>query len=210
MTKTSTLTQAARSLTFNPGAKTCQGLITDATAIVESNRTTRLTGSFTAIARLVLVAWEDRDLSSFSPLSAPLFQAAASTTPPASNTTDTSPTNGPTAGSVAIDLPADSGGMGLGVKIGVGVGVGCGVLLLCTLTGIIAIYRRRLRRLRETASTKLPATDSSASGGDAKAELGGDSHVVEIGGRDLLAEADGNDTRHELEGGWHGYEARGA
>lgn len=189
---------ASRGLTFNLGAKTCQGLITDATAIAVDSTTTQFTGAFTALARFVL-----GDLLSFSPLSAPLFQAAAS------SATDHRAADASTTSSEASETSASTGGLS-GAKVGIGVGVGCGVLLLCILTGIITIYRRRLRRLREVTNANPPATDPSTTGVDAKAEMGGDSHVVEIDGRNLLAEADGDVTRHELEGEWHGYEARGA
>lgn len=180
--------------------------MTDATAVVIGNATKQFTGSFTAVARLVLVAWEASDLLSFSPLSAPLLQAVASTTSEGSGATDA--TDPVMAGSEPSDTSQSPGGLALGGKIGVGVGVGGGILLLCILAGF-AIYRHRLRRMRETESTTRPAAGSSTMEVHAKAELGGDSHVVEIDGRDLLSEADGNVGRHELEGDWHGYEARG-
>jgi hypothetical protein len=183
-------------MTFNPnaGAVNCQGLITDARHVLVGNSTTTYTSAFNAVAQFVVVAWESSDLSSFSPLSAPLLQlaASASSKDPGSPFPNTALTNG--------NIATPSNGLAQSTKIGLGVGIACGVMLVCAAVGLL-IYRRRLRRLRSTSGTVRTTEDQIVAGVVTKAELGGDSYVHEIGGKQVVAEADNMHARHELEGG---------
>jgi hypothetical protein len=180
-------------MTFNPnaGAINCQGLVTDATDVLAASSTMSYTHPFNAIAQFVVVAWESSDLSSFSPLSAPLHQQVATSTSSEGDGTSLSTAN--------TNLVAPSNGLPQNTKIGLGVGIPCGVILVCAAVGLL-VYRRRLRHLRSTPGTIRTTEDPTAAGVVTKAELGGDSYVHEIGGKQVLAEADDVYARHELEG----------
>ena len=194
-----------RDMTFNLDATNCQGLVTGATNVVVDNTTARHS-SFLGIAPLMLIAWESSDLASLTPPSAPLLQIAAKATSPGSTSANESTTYVTGVNTDAAALPA--GGLAKEAKIGIGVGTACGVLLVCTFVGIL-IYRRRLRRSREKTGDVRQAGETGGVGIVAKAELGGESHVVEIDSREGVAETDGTSARHKLEGNRHGYEVRG-
>jgi hypothetical protein len=183
-------------MAFNPnaGATNCQGFVTDATEIVTGGSTMSYTSPFIAVAQLVLVAWESSDLSSFTPLSAPLQQqVATSTSSEGAGTALSTPTTANTS------VAAYSNGLAQTTKIGLGVGIACGVILACVVVGLL-VYRRRLRQLRSISGTFQTTEDPIAAGVITKAELGSDSYVHEIGGKQVLAEADDVHARHELEG----------
>jgi hypothetical protein len=185
-----------RDFTFNPnaGAINCQGTVTGAKDLVAGSRTINYTSPINAIAQFVAVAWESSDLTSFTPLSAPLQQQVATST--SSSGTDTALST-PTKADNSLVAP--SNGLSQNTKIGLGVGVACGVILVCAAVGLL-VYRRRLRHLRSTPGTIRTTEDPTAAGVVTKAELGGDSYVHEIGGKQVLAEADDVHARHELEG----------
>lgn len=189
-------------MTFDLGAKNCQGLITDATEVVVNNKTTPNTNTILGMAPLMLVAWESKDLRSFMPLSAPLLQLLAATSTSVNNTSANIST------ATASQSTGTSPGTGLAqdAKIGIGFGSACGVLLICASIGLLS-YRRRLRRSREKVNNARPA-EKAEGAVVPKAELAGDSHVREIDGRETFAETDDTNARHELEGNWHGYEVR--
>jgi hypothetical protein len=185
-----------RGMTFNPNAGTinCQGIITGATNVVTGNSTMSYATPFIALAQSVVVAWESSDLSSFSPVSAPLLQSATSTSSGGDGTTLSNLTSANTS------LVTPPNGLAQNTKIGLGVGIACGVILVCAAVGLL-VYRRRLRHLRSTPGMVRTTEDQLVAGVVTKAELGGDSYVHEIGGKQVVAEADNMHARHELEGG---------
>jgi hypothetical protein len=144
-------------MTFNPnaGAINCQGLVTDATDVLAASSTMSYTHPFNAIAQFVVVAWESSDLSSFSPLSAPLHQQVATSTSSEGDGTSLSTAN--------TNLVAPSNGLPQNTKIGLGVGIPCGVILVCAAVGLL-VYRRRLRHLRSTPGTIRTTEDPTAAG----------------------------------------------
>jgi hypothetical protein len=107
-------------MTFNPnaGAINCQGLVTDATDVLAASSTMSYTHPFNAIAQFAVVAWESSDLSSFSPLSAPLHQQVATSTSSEGDGTSLSTAN--------TNHVAPSNGLPQNTKIGLGVGIPCG------------------------------------------------------------------------------------
>lgn len=196
-----TTTDTASTATDSRGPETtfqCGQIISTPTWYINGSRTISTSGGyFTGLASGLWVEWEKRDLSLFTPASAPIlgYEHMAGTT---TSTRTHSATSSSTGGS------SNNAKLSVGAKAGIGVSVGIAFLFLL---GCALWYMRRLHHRMQMPSNELP--------GEPKAELDPKAGIVEAPGFNKRHEAAGSITYAEkrvelepaeLDGGWHGHE----
>ena len=188
----------------------CEEVITTPTWYINGSRTLSTSGVFTGLASGLWAEWEAKDLSLFTPISAPVLGYAHLAGERGTHSTKSSTSS---AGSVTMS-PKASSGLSDGAKAGIGAGVG--VLLLCLL-GVAMwwvrryMYRRRQDLPRKVSPNRLAELDRAAErleapGFDDIKEIDTIGQRYEAAGPDLKFEKNSNHEPVELEGGWHGHE----
>ncbi|KAI1868231.1 hypothetical protein JX265_007054 [Neoarthrinium moseri] len=187
---------------------------------------TTLAGT-TAFANPISVAWQQSDLSLFSPASAPILalRSQGITFPPDSTTTSSSlsatgttsvTSSSPSSTDTAAPIPSSGSGISTASAAGIGVGATVGVF---AIVGVIWWFRRHYRIAKrsdhsdqqQSQSTSLePAKDAAHDTNLAQYHASlyqGHLALAEAPATDVPLEADYSNTRAELYGGWQGYEA---
>ena len=189
----------------------CQEVITTPTYYMNGSRTVSTSGAFTGLASGMWVEWEAKDLSLFTPLSAPIlgYTHLFGDTPAHSSSSGTSETSSVTTSS--------SGSPSLSVSSKAGIGAGVGVALLCLLGVAMWWVRQKFVQRRQSPDSEVAQERFAELGrGVERQEAPGFNDIKEIdtigqryeaAGSAFKFEKDGKHEPVELEGGWHGHEA---
>lgn len=175
----------------------CGSLITTPTWYIDGTKTVSTSGEFTGLASGMWVEWEKRDLSLFTPASAPILGYIHDDV---NQTATAVPTQ-----SVRRKGNTASNGLSVAAKAGIGVSVSCFILMLL---GVALLWMRRHHQRARN--------DRSETRGNPTAELDPSDAFFEASGFSKRCEADSSFTSYaekrserepvELDGNWHGHE----
>jgi hypothetical protein len=195
---TSTTSASTTNILSQPSPYKCAQLISTPTWYINGSQTVSTSGYFTGFASGLWAEWEKKDLSLFTPASAPIlgFEHLGGTSTSRSSQSATSSSSGRSGSS--------SSGLSVGAKAGIGVGVGIFVLLLL---GAALWWMRRYHQRNQTSSDE--PTEKQ------RAELDPRRDILEAPDYAKRHEAADSNTyaekrvQHdvaELDGNWHGHE----
>ena len=149
----------------------CTGTRIDEVTTVNNDKSTILNGKYIFQYPPITLAWEAKDLSKFSPPSAPLlaYRSALATgasiaSSPSQKPGATATKHGATAtgSSTAANSPTPPSGLSTGAKAGIGVGVAIGVLALIGILVWVILRKRKRKQSEAWPSPSASATPAPA------------------------------------------------
>ena len=194
---TSTTSASTTNVLDQPSPYKCAQLISTPTWYINGSHTVSTSGYFTGFASGLWAEWEKKDLSLFTPASAPIlgFERLGGTSTSGSSQTATisSQKSGSSRSSLSV-----------GAKAGIGAGVAIFVLLLL---GAALLWMRRYHHRNQTSSDEL--TEKSRAELDPRADVSEAPDYAkrhEAVGSNTYAEKRSQHDVAELDGNWHGHE----